>query len=396
MINYELRITKEIAGAPQPASRACSLKPEADNNMEITCYTTATIVQFTSSDQFPKLRHIPITSLRALSHSLNPRADAEDKILFVAWEKDEVAGYLGVLADKILQSGTMVKCAWLSCFWVDPAIRGSGIAKELFLRVMVAWENRILITNMAPGTMNFYLRSGLFGQPQFKEGIRCFLRFNLAEILPPKKKLFERVKPFLSAMDKMANMLNEIRVSSIPEKRYISTLKVEQVNGLDHDVHQFIMSLNQEEHMRRGKSELEWILANKWLIQSASPTEESKRYYFSLVAQRFFYRCLKFYNRKDELAGFMILSVRNNHLTIPYFFGTGEIHDEVVRYIVRTMLELKLNMVTVFHPALSREIRNAGTPFLQKRAIRRPYLASTEINISGLNFQDGDGDSVFT
>ena len=63
--------------------------------MEIRSYTPGTILEFVASEQFSMLKNIPISKHRALSYAHNPRAAASDKILFVAFENDEVAGYLG-------------------------------------------------------------------------------------------------------------------------------------------------------------------------------------------------------------------------------------------------------------------------------------------------------------
>ena len=104
--------------------------------MEIRHYTTATIIDFVNSAQFRKIRNIPITTIRAISHNHNPRASADDRILFVAWDHDEVIGYLGVVADKLIQNGSFVRIGWLSCFWVDPAFRGKNVSVDLFLKVM--------------------------------------------------------------------------------------------------------------------------------------------------------------------------------------------------------------------------------------------------------------------
>src|ERR1035438_2521134 len=168
--------------------------------MEISYYTVNTINDLVASDRFPNLKYIPVTKHRALSHSLNPRASGEDKILFIAWENDEVAGYIGVLPDRIVQENRWEKTGWLSCFWVDPEYRGKKISSALFSKVMEAWDNKILITNMATGTINFYLRTDLFRPPLYKSGIRGYLKFNLAAILPPKKSIFRKIVPFLQLL----------------------------------------------------------------------------------------------------------------------------------------------------------------------------------------------------
>jgi GNAT superfamily N-acetyltransferase len=363
--------------------------------MEIKFYTTSTISGLVSTVQYRTLLHIPITRLRTVSHSLNPRASADDKILFVAWEGGEVTGYLGVLADRMFHKERPVRIGWLSCFWVDPAHRGKKLAQELFMKVMEAWDNHILITNMAPGTLNFYLRTNLFRPPLYKEGFRGFMRFNLGEILTPKKEIFRRIRPVLKAADGLGNIILGLRFLFVSKKKFQTDLRVEEVTGINTSTVNFISEHNREEHIRRNKAELEWILGHPWLTVGSSPTEESRRYYFSLIARRFSLRFLEFYDDK-ELAAFMVLSIRDNRLTVPYIYTADGRLPAIAEFLVKTLLDEKLSMITVFHGQLAAAMRSVRAPFLVRRKILRPYLSPLDLDISSLAFQDGDGDSVFT
>jgi len=83
--------------------------------IQIRQLNKAQLLTFIYSEEYKNLTFIPITKHRAISHIHNPRADDDDIILFLAYENEELVGYLGVLADKIYYQNSPIKCGWLSC-----------------------------------------------------------------------------------------------------------------------------------------------------------------------------------------------------------------------------------------------------------------------------------------
>jgi hypothetical protein len=363
--------------------------------MEIRSYTIHTVNDLVASEQFRDWKHIPISGHRAVSQVHNPRASATDKILFVAFINNEIAGYVGVLPDMISQKGSLEKIGWLSCFWVDPAFRGKNISVALFSSVMDSWNNRILITNMAPGTINFYLRTDLYRQPLYKQGTRGYLRFNLATILPPKKPVFQKSVPLLTFLDATGNFLNSARLMFYPRTKAPHDLKAEYRNEITPDAENFISRMNRKELIKREKPELDWIIRFPWVMEG-KPGDESRRYYFTSVAARYLFTFLEIYDSHEKMVAFLALSVRNDHLTLPYFWGEEESRELVLQYLINCMRDMKISMVTLFHPELSETLHGLKSPLFYKKKILRPYLCPKVLDITGLEFQDGDGDSVFT
>src|SRR5215216_4877386 len=114
--------------------------------MEIKTLTPAQLQAFIETDEFKAMPVIPISTHRALSHVTNPRVEPNDVIMIMAYEEDKMVGYLGVLADRIYNDTGSFKCGWLSCMWVDPTLRGRGIAKHLLSTAFANWQNHILVT----------------------------------------------------------------------------------------------------------------------------------------------------------------------------------------------------------------------------------------------------------
>ncbi len=363
--------------------------------MEIKSYTTGTILEFVSSELFSKLKNIPISKYRALSYAHHPRAAASDKILFVAFENDEVAGYVGALPDKVYDDGKWKRMSWLSCFWVDPEFRGKNVSNQLFESVMKEWDNSILITNMQPGTQKIYERTDYYHPLAFKVGIRGYLRFCLAEILPPRGGVFARIKLLLRAIDFLFNLVNAIRLVFYPGYKMDPEINYKYVEEIGAEAEELINSCNESYLVRRGKQELEWIQRYPWILEEEEDSE-SKKYYFSSVSKRFFYQQVEFHNEAGTVTAFLLLSIRNNHLTVPYAFFNEGMESVLIRFLFNTMLDYQLNILTVFHPALSEKVKKSSSPFLIKKKILRPYFIPKTLDLPDLAFQDGDGDCVFT
>jgi hypothetical protein len=123
---------------------------------------------------------------------------------------------------------------------------------------------------------------------------------------------------------------------------------------------------------------------------------ESRRYYFSSVSKRFFYQQVEFRNENSEVVAFLMLSIRNNHLTVPYVFYKPGLAPTLVRFLFNTMLDYQLNMLTVFHPVIAEQLRKTRSPFILKKKTLRPYFLPKTLDLLDPAFQDGDGDCVFT
>ena len=367
--------------------------------MEIKTYNSAQLNDLILSGQYDHMPVAPISTHRAISHIRNPRAEPDDILLIIAYENDEMVGYLGVLADRIYNpSGESFKCGWLSCMWVNPILRGKGIAKQLLATAFKLWKDHILVTEFTPEAQGLYGRSGGFNHLRTNQGLRCYLRFNLHEILPKKHEKYKRYTSLLRLADSIANVPVDLKLSYFPTPDH-SSLKFEQVRRLYADVNDYIISKSENSFERRDATDLNWIIEYPWLIESA-PSEESRRYHFSSVSDRFLNVFVKMM-KASEIVGFLHLTIRDNHLKVPYAFFEKENTRDVIEYIYSLMLTQKLNMLTVFHPELVSYISGSYSPFIYKRPIKRHYMISKVLdaqfsNKDNLLIQDGDADCAFT
>ncbi len=366
--------------------------------MEIKTYNAAQLQEFILSEEFRSMPVIPISTPRAVSHIHNPRAEPDDVLLIIAREEGKMAGYLGVLPDRIFNDkGEAYKCGWLSCMWVDPEVRGKGIAKKLIGTAFDTYHDHILVTEFTPEAKGLYDRSGHFTALRTMDGLRCYLRFNLHEVLPKKRESYKKLLPILRLSDAISNVPVNIRLG-LSSQGQQSNLKFERIATPDTAIVSLITAGNEGSFERRSKTELEWIKNHPWLVTTAQ--EESKKYHFSVNAARFENLFIQIKDG-ENLKGFIHLTIRDNHLRMPYAFFAAELIPDALAYIYGLMIKSGLNMLTVFHPQIVQYLKQNKSPFIYKRAIQRNYIITKTLEAHfsdhlSLQIQDGDADCAFT
>ena len=352
---------------------------------------------FVLSDAFTQLEHIPISRHRAISHSRNPRARAEDILLLAAYEGEVLMGYLGLLPDNLNAGEKNYHFAWMSTIWVNPAARGKGVARSLLGFAMEAYKGRILGTDFTEEAKRIYLKTGHFDLFEKLEGIRLYYRFNLSHLLPPKRSFFKRIKPLLYLTDSVLNFFNWL----LPKRfGYNNDVVVKEFTEWMSEHEDFIQRSGQDSPTFRSVAEINWIIKNPWVLQSEQAHTLGKRYHFTSAEKRAYYQSLEIRKNGQKIA-LLLLFIRNDAMKIPCAFVKPEEIPAVCAEIDRLMTQKKLSMLTVFNPRLKAGFETNKSAAFYKRAIIREYVVGIpfhheiEGRVTGY-FQDGDGDCAFT
>ncbi|MEZ4826028.1 MAG: GNAT family N-acetyltransferase [Bacteroidia bacterium] len=364
--------------------------------MEFRELTPAGLAAFIDSEEYRQMPVVPVSPHRALSHIQNPRAEPDDLILLLAYEDEKMVGYLGVLADRLYIRGQARKAGWLSCMWVDPDQRGKGIAKKLLNQVLDAWGQRILVTEFTHAAKGLYDVSGVFDDLKKVEGIRAYLRFPLAEVIPRKIPSLKFLRPFFSGADGLLNALVAFRWWFGAGK---PALDWEVIGEIDENIAAFIELRQEQQLMRRNAGDLNWMIRYPWLIGGVGEDRNSRRYHFSATEKRFEVINLRLTDKGGNTTGYLMMTVRGNNMKIPYLYADDKLIPEVGKLIVWLMKDKGLRILTVFHPALVRYFREHKSPFLHIRKARRHYIISKifgPVDSEEVEIQDGDADCGFT
>jgi hypothetical protein len=354
------------------------------------------ILEFTSTEEFKNSPVIPVTPHRARSHSMNPRGNPDDIILILAYnEKDELIGYIGALPDR-LNFNPGHRVAWNSCWWVDP-VRGKEIAMQLFYRFLDRWNRQVLFADLTPLTYKIISKTGFF-QSRIQTGARGYLRMPLSEILPPKNKVFRSLKWLFSATDFIFNIFWEIRLKIWKNRNEIDEkMKWFFIRDLDSSIISLMQKESTKELIDRGEEELNWIRDYPWVSQLKDKVY-AHRYYFTYYARRFEHHRVKL-TENNEIKAFLIVTIRNNHLKIPYlYYDTGSL-SLVMDFLLHFMISTKVRYISIFRNDLAEYLLKSPIPMIWKKRI--PRYTATSKDIIGIlpqeyQLQDGDGDCVFT
>jgi len=370
--------------------------------MEIREIRQDQLQAYIDSAEYKTTKYVAISKHRALSHLRNPRVKPDDLVLVLIYEAAEMVAYLGVFADDLHFSTGVEHVGWLSCMWVHPKMRGKGIAKQLIQRVFEAWEYKILVTEFTPAAHGLYNRTEQFLDLAKPEGIRGYLRLNLAYLLPKKDEKWNKWKPFLRGIDALFNVPNALRLKGWKSASLKSKgLSFEYLSEIDDESWTFIEANKSKELMNRSREDLTWLVKNPWLLSSGLKDHNAKRYHFSATDIAFTFLNIKVYDDKLNMLGFLLISIRDKNMKVPYAYFLDGAAEQILAVLYEHLLSLKLDMLTVFHPKLVQSIKNNKTPFFKTRNFKRHYIISKVLGeqlaaTPNFTIQDGDADAVFT
>ncbi len=352
---------------------------------------------YIDSEEYKRSEFVAISKHRALSQLRNPRAKAEDLVLVLIYEGGEMVAYLGVLPDDFYFATGVEHVGWMTCIWVNPKMRGKGVAKKLLNTVFEAWDYKVLGTGFTPTAYGLYQRTGQFMDLAKPKGLRGYLRLNLAYLLSKKDPKWNKWKPFLTCIDVLFNIPNALRLKFYP----IHCPKFEYLSEIDAEAWAFVQATKGKELMNRNREDLQWIMRNPWLISSELNDHNAERYHFSATDKLFNFLTIKVYDNDLKMIGFLMLSIRDKQLKIPYIYYKKGAEEAVLQVVYKHLLELKLDMLTIFHQPLVEHLKNNTSPFFMKRNFQRHYIIGKVLReqlaaTNGFIIQDGDADEAFT
>ena len=364
---------------------------------EIEIVRISDLLDFVNADGFTKMPVIPITRQRAISQVNNPSADPEDVALIIAYSAGEMFGYIGCLPDTI-GSEKKVKVAWLSCWWVHPS-KGGNAGTLLFLKAYQAWDGHFMITDFTPAVRNVVKASRLFTFLLHQPGARLYLRFTLAEVLPRKIPFLHNFYTFLKISDILANTALSLHRAYWKRRYKNADFCFEYMSLPNQAAREFIRASNKNLTVARSAEEISWILTYPWVTEGiAEKDEQSRKYYFTVVADVFRQYFFKIKNN-GRIIALVLLTNINGHIHIPYLFADKTKMPEVVSAIVYKAIAQKAKTLTTFQPAFLNYIKKNNKPFIYARSLKKERAVAKQINpeeITNDFWQDGEGDGVFT
>ncbi len=369
--------------------------------MTVECIAHKDLKSYLISPRYLKSEVLPISRHRGLSHLHNPHALPDDVLLINIYIERKLVAYLGILPDNFFLNKEKIHLGWLSCLWVAPNSRGKGLAKKLLNTAWEKWNHNLILTDFTPQAEALYKRIGYFDLLTSREGIKCYYRLNLTDFLQKKNEQWRYLKMILQLSDTIFNFCFSLKKLMFKEK-INQKITFQESSIIDTDILEFIHPFKEDTLSKKNEKDFNWLMEFPWIQNSMEAKEDQKRYYFSSFAKHFQVIYLKIYS-ENKLCGFLILTIKDDALKIPFVFFNDEDYSlvkEITSYIINLLKTKKLSTIHISNPSIRKCLLNKRHTFFLVRKFKKKCLISKtlieRIPNSNFYFQDGEGDAAFT
>ena len=372
--------------------------------MRIEKYNSVRLKEFLDSDQYMSMPFVPVSKHRAQSWIQNPRLKAEDIVMYLAFEGENMVAYRCILPDRHRD----IRFGWLSGNWVRPDRRRMGLASQLFEEAYGDWAHQLMYTNYAPESKAVYDKATRFELYKERPGIRYYQRSSSAILLGNRRTIYRRSRPLLSLADGILNTAQDVRIRI--KKETLAGLKIEESDSPDYIAADFLEKSQAAGFSIRTQEDFDWIISNPWVLETP---ERDSRYFFSSHSPRFRNICVKIMNTEGEITGFLWIVINGEKMTIPYIAisqasemkkvssieaETRETNEALSRILNYYLQSNRISYLTTYQSRVT-NIFQPG-PLLGTRKMTQNYFATLDLlkqlpDPQSVQFQDGDGDVVF-
>ena len=367
--------------------------------MEIKTFTVADLKTELGSEDFWQTPKLPITKHRALSYCRNPRASEDDPVLLVAYQDNQVIGYLGILPDIIFADDRAYKLGWLTSWWVDPACATTGVGAILLFSALNAYDQYVGVSGSSGAARKALDASQKFMTLKSLRGLEIRLRLNatghILRNLPAMKILRGVLKFYDWGMDEILNVRNLIWQRHNDPFR---GLAFEYISAIDEQTGRFIQRHHRHDLTRKEKSDLSWIMNNPWILSAPLKDSVSKRYYFSSRADRFLYLGVKVFANQTEMIGFFLLKVRDDRMSVLFSYCDRRHAASITAAVFHQARAMGVRTLSLFDEQLVAGFSALGLPCWSAKRKSRGFSLSkafADIPLSDYRLNGGDGDLAF-
>lgn len=355
-------------------------------SIEYKLYNRKSLRDYTQSKAYVEAVHVAISKHRASSQYHNPRCHDEDIIMIMAWDGSRLAGYLGVLPDDLFASdGKRIHVGWLSCLWVDSAMRGHGIGMQMLNQILAEWKQKIILTEFTPEAGVLYEKSGMFHYLPPLLGYRFYYRSCLRRILPPKSAFLKRCTPVFRLFDSCLNACLDLRLKGGRSRELMENSDIPSEDPIT--IHSAF---------RRTNIELNWVGKHPWLIPVDDGNHYRERYFFSAIEKKFLQ---VIHTDADHRNSLFLGTIRDGHFKLAYLqnFDTTFAVSLIDHYVS----DGAIDYATIFDPSVYVGMKHTQNRPLLCKKIKREWMTTSALydyltNGEHSNIAPGDGDSIFT
>ena len=313
----------------------------------------------------------------------NSRATNEDIALCVAYVNNEVAGSICMLGDSLIIPDNITNFAWLNTLWLKHKFRKTDIANKLVAAAVQLYSGNVLVAVSPFKNQKIESLEILDKIPPLKGQTYYFKSIKYKHL--PNNSFGQKLKivpVFIS--DVVKNLFHFTR-NKIKKYKDDHTF-FKEVQNAD-ELKTFIQPFLQKNIFKRNADSLNWIKQNPWQKKTDN-TEKAIHRHFVI------------YGDEGEIISYLMVSVINKHLKVPYIYASGSTISKVAKFIWSLVYNEQLEQFTFYHKFFGNYLRTINLPCYKRMGVSRRYYAGERISWyfsyeNDITIADGDGDCVF-
>jgi hypothetical protein len=367
--------------------------------MEIKAFTVTDLETALLSEDLWTTKTLPITKHRALSYCQNPRAEKDDPVLLVAYQDDQVIGYLGLLPDKMFVGEATYKFGWLTSWWVDPTFATTGVGAILLFKALTAYHQHLGVSGGSKVARQALQASQKFTALKTLPGLEVRFRFRVTKSMLRKLPAVKIFQVLFKICDVLIDEVVDLRCFFWMRRNIACRrLTYEYIHTIDEETSHFIQRHHQNDLTRKGKADLSWMMRYPWILSAPLEDSASRRYYFSSTASRFLYLGVKVFDQDLGMVGFFILKVRDDRIAVLYSYFESRHALSIIAAVVHHTFAMDVATLSLFDDRLVASFAELGCPCWSVKAVSRGFYLSkafADIPLADYRFHGGDGDLAF-
>ena len=327
----------------------------------------------------------------------NPRAEAGDTALLVAYDGDAVVAHLGILPDLVFSKQSPLKIGWLTAWWADPDRKYAGSGLLLLSRAFALYRGRLGASGFSDSARQVYDATKKFVTLGDSEGISGFARLNLHRLLRRRLPQLASFRSVLGAVDALVDQYVTLKQWRWRKRHaFPPGIRLEYLSEMDAEADEFIQQHSALSLSRRGAGDLNWIARYPWVL--TTPLAPPSSFHFSSPVESYSVFNVKVYESDERLVAVLMIALIDGHVIVPYCFHEGQ-SGLIAQVLAQFLIAQRAERLTLYHKDLVERFLALRLPWLWLRKKRRAWILSRECIAEGASeyeMQDGDGDCAFT
>jgi hypothetical protein len=303
------------------------------------------------------------------------------------------------LPDKAFREGQPHKIGWLTAWWANPNRKYSGVGMMLLVRALALcmYKYGLGVSDFTKDAQKVYDATRQFRTIRDLPGVSAFARAYFSYLLPKRLPLLAKLRFLLRLADTAANSFFSVRQRLWKRRNKLPEgFRIEYVPEMDPEAGHYIERHQEDELVRRGAKEINWIARFPWV--TCVPLGQLPPFYFNSTATTC--RCLniKLYDPNKRLVAVLMLYIIDDHLMVPYCYHDDQA-DLIALIICHHIIAMRLKRMTTYRPELLSSFSRLRFPWVLQMSTTRSWIMSgrcVEGEGTAFSVQDGDGDCAFT